>query len=896
MEERIEQLIAQMTLDEKVSLVSGADFWTTPAIERLNIPQFKVTDGPNGARGGDFSGSVSAACFPVGIALAATWNLELIEQIGVALAEETKSKGAHVLLGPTVNIHRSPLNGRNFECYSEDPYLSARLAVAYINGVQSQNIGTSIKHFICNDSEFERNSISSEVGERALREIYLPPFKAAVNEANTWAIMSAYNKLNGTFCAENPYILQDILKEEWGFDGFVVSDWFGTKSTVESAKFGLDLEMPGPAVWWGDKLVEAVESGEVEETAVDDKVHRILRIMARTGALDSDGLQPEQAIDNPAHRQLIREAASEGIVLLKNEGSLLPINKEKQQIAIIGPNVMDAKIMGGGSAQVAAHYVVTPFEGVRTKAGDQHELRYHIGTPSFKMMPILPLNGDGLTVTYFNSNDFSGPTSATEQSHLARRMWMDNLPDGVSSDTFSARLETTFTAKENGRHSFGIVSAGLSRLYVNDELLIENWENWEAGDAFFGTGSLEATGQIAMEAGKTYHLRIEFAKHAARLGIAALQIGHMPPVEDDPIAAAAKLASEADVALLFIGTGGEWESEGHDRADMELPAEQVELLHAVVEANPNTVVVLNTGSPITMDWLDKVPAVVQAWFSGQESGNAIADVLFGDVNPSGRLTQTFPVRLQDNPAFLNYPGENGRVHYGEGIFVGYRYYEKKEIAPRFPFGFGLSYTTFGLSNLQLSKTESDSPELNVSVDITNTGGGAGKEVVQLYVRDVASRLIRPLKELKGFQKVHLEPNETKTVNFTLAHDAFAYFDDGRSGWLAEAGEYVIGVGHSSQNVPLHASFTLKSDQFISVKKAATERNFSTQTLLKELFADDEAQAILVKHLPNMMDSPQLQMAMGMSLLQISGFAKDVFTDELMGVLDEELQTLGTGIK
>ncbi|RLC60836.1 MAG: beta-glucosidase, partial [Chloroflexi bacterium] len=351
-EERIESLLSRMTLEEKAALTAGADFWTTTPIERLGIPPMKVTDGPNGARGSDFAGGVSAACFPVGIALAATWDPDLVYRIGVALAEEAKSKGAAVLLGPTVNMHRSPLNGRNFECYSEDPYLASRIAVAYVEGVQSQKIGTAVKHFVCNDSEFERMSISSEVDERALREIYLPPFRAAVEEAGTWSVMAAYNKLNGVHCSENAYVLQDILKGEWGFDGFVVSDWFGAKSTVDSANNGLDLEMPGPGVWMGDKLVQAVRDGRVGEEVLDDKVRRLLRVMVRTGAIDAPGPRPEEAINRPEHRQVIRQAAAEGAVLLKNDG-LLPLDEARiKRLAIVGPNARDAKIMGGGSAQV----------------------------------------------------------------------------------------------------------------------------------------------------------------------------------------------------------------------------------------------------------------------------------------------------------------------------------------------------------------------------------------------------------------------------------------------------------------------------------------------------------------------------------------------------------------
>jgi beta-glucosidase len=396
------------------------------------------------------------------------------------------------------------------------------------------------------------------------------------------------------------------------------------------------------------------------------------------------------------------------------------------------------------------------------------------------------------------------------------------------------------------------------------------------------------TGEIEMKAGQTYKLNLEYVKQSSTFGISALRIGHLPPVPSDVLQQAAQTAAAADIALLFIGLGGEWESEGYDRPDMELPAAQSELLHAVAAANPNTVVVLNTGSPITMPWLDEVAAVVQAWYPGQECGNAIADVLFGDVNPSGRLPQTFPMRLQENPAYINYPGENGRVHYGEGIFVGYRYYNKKEIAPLFPFGYGLSYTSFEMSNLQLSATETDTPELQAHVDVTNTGDRAGKEVVQVYVRDVQAAVARPPQELKGFQKVQLEPGETKTVTFRLDQASLAYFDDKQQGWLAEAGEFVVAIGRSSADISLEASFVLTADHFHPVKQTEKTVSLSTDSMLQDLLANDEAKAILVKHLPDMLDSPQLGMAMGLSLQQIAGFAPDVFTAELMQKLEAAL--------
>ena len=816
MSEQIERLLAQMTLEEKISLTAGATMFGLAGIKRLGIPAAKVTDGPNGARGSDFAARVASACFPVGIALAATWNPALIEQIGSALGEEAKSKRASVLLGPTVNIHRSPLNGRNFECYAEDPYLSARLVVAYIKGLQSQKVAACVKHFVCNDSEFERNTISSEVGERALREIYLPPFQAAVQEAETWALMSSYNKVNGVYVSENARLLQAILRDEWGFQGLVMSDWFGTYSTAPAANNGLDLEMPGPPKWRGEKLLAAVQNGAVNESVVDEHVRHILALLRKTGALEMPDDLPEEAVDRPAHRALIRATAAESFVLLKNERNILPLRSTRtKSIALIGPSARHPQVMGGGSAKVRAHYVVTPYDGILQRAGDTFELAYAMGCTNHKLLPLIdstaltPVDGagQGLSVAYFNNSTLSGDPVLTATTRQSEQFWMGRFAEQVDPHQFSARLQGKFTAAETGMYTFSLVSAGLSRLALNGELLLDNWTNQIHGDAYFGNGSTEVTAPFLMTAGETYALQVEFSAQATQFS--ALRLGCLPPQPANSIQQAAKLAAQADVALLIVGTTDEWETEGADRQNMHLPGEQNELITQVAAANSNTIVILNTGSPVEMPWLSQVAAVVQVWFPGQEFGNALADVLFGDSNPSGKLPQTFPKRLEDNPAYINYPGENGQVVYGEGIFVGYRYYDKKKIAPLFPFGHGLSYTTFTYSNLVLNATNySPGDTIQVAVDVTNTGSRAGQEVVQVYVRDVQASLARPEKELKAFAKVALVPGEKKTIHFTLDQAALAYYDPARPGWVAEAGEFRVLIGSSSRDIRLSELFTL----------------------------------------------------------------------------------------
>ena len=842
----VESLLRQMTLQEKVLMLAGSDFWRVAAIKRLGIPALKVTDGPAGARGGgNLTGGVKSTSFPAEIVLASTWNTELVERIGQALAQETKTKSAHVLLAPTVNIQRPPLGGRNFECFSEDPYLTSRMAVAYITGLQREGIGASVKHYLCNDAEFERTTISSEVRERALREIYLPPFHAAVCEAKTWTIMASYNLINGIAASEHPSLLTEILRDEWGFDGVVMSDWLASaKSTAASVNAGLDLEMPGPPIWRGEKLLQAVEHGEVEEATIERSVRRLLQLLVKVGAFEHPEEAPEQALDLPEHRALIRETGGEGMVLLKNEQNVLPLQRERlTSIAVIGPNAREARIGGGGSAQVNTHYAVTPFDGIVAKAGERIRVRYELGCTNHRLLPLLDMDqflagtqgtDHGLSVEYFHTPDLAGTPLGQEIKTTADIQWFDNpgrFPAGVNPQQFAVRITALFRPHVSGTYTFGLLSSGLTRLliegggvhqkgthhstspgltrlFIDEQELIDNWTQQTRGDTFFGRGSSEVQKAVALEAGREYLLKVEFAKTSPHIMV-AVRVGCLPPIPADALERAVALAASSDVAVVCVGTSGEWESEGSDKLDITLPGQQDVLVERVAAVNPRTIVVLNTGSPFAMPWLDKVAGVLEAWFPGQECGNAIADILFGDTNPSGKLPQTFPVRLEDHPAYLNFPGENGKVYYGEGLFVGYRYYEKKKIVPLFPFGLCLSYTTFSYSPLRLSAQDIGPDDtLQVSVDVTNTGERTGKEVVQLYVRDEQALLQRPEKELKGFAKVQLEPGERKTVMLSIARDGLAYYDDLARAWVAQAGEFEVLVGASSQDIRARATFTL----------------------------------------------------------------------------------------
>lgn len=802
MSEQIESLIARMTLEEKISLLAGADAWHTVAIPRLGIPAIKTTDGPLGARGVDFPSSPTSACFPCGTALAATWNPELVRQVGRALGEETWSKGARILLAPTVNIHRSPLAGRNFECYSEDPYLTSRMAVAYIQGLQSQGVAACIKHFVCNDSEFERHTMNSQVGERALREIYLRPFEMALREAHPWAVMSSYNRINGAYASENNHLLLDILKGEWAFDGMVISDWFGTYSR-NVVRGGLDLEMPGPARWMGKPALEAVRRGEVGEAVIDDKVRRILKTLGRVNAFECPELPAEQAIDKPEHRALARQAAAEAIVLLKNENSILPLDRERvKSIAVIGENARWASILGGGSVRVHPHYVVAPLEAIKSKVGDR--AKYSIGCPIHRTPPLFDQSWwtDEPILHYFGNRALAGEPVHTETTRKAALDWFGGSLPNVDPTNFSLRLTGTFRVPESGNYQLYLQGVGPSRLFVDGKKIVDLWrddEEWHRG----------AEADLPLVAGQQYSLTIEYGCDPDSPW-RSLRFGAMPPLPPDPMQEAVALAAQAEVAIVFAGLTNEWESEGFDRPDMELPGAQAELIERVAAANPNTIVVVNAGSPIAMGWLGKTAGVLQAWYLGQETGNAIVDILFGDANPSGKLPTTWPKRLQDNPAYLNYPGENGHVLYGEGLFVGYRFYDKKDVEPLFPFGYGLSYTTFAYRDLRIGAPEYTAGDtIRVSVEIENTGRRAGQEIVQLYLRDVASHLVRPEKELKAFVKVALEPGEARRVEFALGEESLSYYDPAVKGWIAEPGEFEVLVGSSSRDIRLTGRFNFR---------------------------------------------------------------------------------------
>ncbi|MDD6629129.1 MAG: glycoside hydrolase family 3 C-terminal domain-containing protein [Lachnospiraceae bacterium] len=690
--DRIKEIVAQMTLEEKAAMCSGADFWHTEAVERLGIPASMVSDGPHGLRKQDQEGdhlgvneSIKAVCFPAGCGTAASFNRELLNKMGETLGNECQAEGVSVILGPAVNIKRSPLCGRNFEYYSEDPLVASEMAGALIHGVQSKNVGTSIKHFLANNQETRRMSSDSRIDERTLNEIYLAAFEGAVKKEKPWTVMCSYNKINGVYAAENHKYLTETLRDKWGFDGYVMSDWGAVNNRVEDLKAGLDLEMPSSNGVNDKLIVGAVESGELSEEVLDTAVERILNIVFRY----EENRDKSAFFDRDKDHELARKVAEETIVLLKNDG-VLPLS-EQDEIAFIGKYAMKPRYQGGGSSHINSHKITSALDAVR------------------------------------------------EMGNISFAMGFDDKEDKT-----------------------------------NEKLLAE----------------------------------------------------------------AVETAKKAKVAVVFAGLPDAFESEGFDRQHMRMPDCQNELIEKVAAVQPNTIVVLHNGSPVEMPWANKVKGIVEVYLGGQAVGGAVCDILFGRVNPSAKLPETFPLKLEDNPSYLSYIGEGDMVEYREGIFVGYRYYDKKKMDVLFPFGYGLSYTTFAYSNLRVDKESmKDTDTMTVSVDVTNTGKMAGKEVVQLYVADKESTVIRPVKELRDFAKVELVPGETKTVSFTLGKRAFAYYSVKLHDWHVETGEFDIMIGQSSRDIVLTKTVTVESTVKIPFV-------YTTDTTMGDVMKDPRAVEIV----------------------------------------------------
>ena len=806
----IDQIIKTLTLDEKVSLLSGFNSWYTNKIEKKNIPSIKMSDGPNGVRGDSNSGK-SSACFPCAISIGSTWDLSLIKDIGVALGEEAQAKDVDVLLGPTINIHRHPLGGRHFESFSEDPFLTGKIATNYVQGVQSKNVAACLKHFVGNDTEYERHSISSNIDAQTLREIYLLPFEMGIKEGNAKVVMSAYNKLNNIFCSSHQDLLIKILKEEWGFDGYVVSDWGAALETIENANGGLDLEMPGPSNVWGKALIDAVEASEVSEKLIDDKVKRILTVAEFSNRFQKPQIKAEQAIDQPKHRLLLRKAAADGMVLLKNEGSL-PLKKNIKKLAVIGPNALEAQIIGGGSASLRPHYQIHPLEAVQERLGHETEILYSKGCHTHKYLPKineeLMEEKDGFLVEYFDGNQFD-KNLILEERLTGSKFWVFEgfAKDVISKEErpdISVRFSCTYKPDISGLHEFEIFGIGKCRLLIDGNELIDNWTSMDPGEAFFTFGSASKKGVTNLQKGEAYKIEVQYKFEGS---FPAVYIGCQAPDEVDIFQEALETASHADDVILIVGTNSDWETEGNDRADFNLPANQNKLIEAILEANQNTVVVINTGSPIHMPWEKKAKAIIQTWFAGQEFGNALVDILSGEVNPSGKLPTTFPVKIEDTPAYKNYPGKNLQMNYDEKLLVGHRWYESNSIKPLFCFGHGLSFTSFNYQNLEVT-TGSDFV-LTCKFEIQNTGDISGLEIAQCYVGFASPLPGEPYKTLQGFVKEEIGANELKKVEIKLGPRNFSFWSVETNTWQIREGSYQILIGSSSENILLQANINLE---------------------------------------------------------------------------------------
>ncbi|KAK4870074.1 hypothetical protein LT330_005128 [Penicillium expansum] len=823
----IEKLLTELTIDEKISLVTGRDFWHTANIDRLKIPSIRMSDGPNGVRGTKLFNGVPAACFPCGTAIGATWDVKLARKAGELQGKEAIVKGVAVILGPTVNMQRSPLGGRGFESFSEDPILSGTIGAATVNGIQSTGVSAAIKHLVCNDQEDQRQLVDSIVTERALREIYLLPFQIAQRDAGPKCYMTAYNRLNGLHCSENPGLIQQILREEWGFDGLVVSDWFGTYSTSEALKAGLDLEMPGPSLLRGGLIMRALTCGKLLPHELDARVREVLKLVNHAMALGLQENAPERTIDTPETAELLRTVASSAIVLLKNDNNILPFNTQKTT-AVIGPNAALAAYCGGGSAALFPYHAVSPLEGIRSQT---KSCQYTLGSPGWKRLPLLSdlcrsANGlVGLDMVVYLEDPSIRNRSPVDHIHVSNSevFLMDYKNPKIHGYLYYADFSGTLTPEASGQYEFSITVAGTAKLYVDGYCVVDNATKQTRGDSFFGTGTTEEIGSIWLQAGKTYSIHAEMGTDptitfqrpgASGFGAGGVRFGAAKKISlEEEIEKAVTMAGSVDQVVLCVGLNGDWESEGADRQNMDLPPGTEELIEAVLQANSNTAILMQSGTPVTMPWIDKAQALLQAWYGGNETGHAIADVIFGAVNPSGKLPLTFPARIEDNPAFVNFRSEANRVIYGEDVYVGYRWYEYCDKQVLFPFGHGLSYTTFEISSLSL---DCDQDEIYVSVDLKNTGNKDGAHVVQIYVSPPQSRVNRPRKELKGFSKTFLRHNSQQKVLININRKyATSYWDETRHSWIEEEGEYTIYAGDSSVSTPLSVKLHVASTSWWS---------------------------------------------------------------------------------
>jgi len=800
-EKRVEDLLNRMTLDEKIDFISGSDL-ATKINTRLGIPELRMTDGPAGTR------IDKSTAFPVGIATAATWNPELVGEMAKAIGRELKGHGRHVLLGPCINIARMPLGGRVFEGMGEDPFLTSRITVGYIKGLQSEGVAATVKHFAANNEEFDRAYVDDLISRRALNEIYLPAFKAAVTEAGTLCLMTSYNKVNGRWASENEYLLKDILRDQWHYKGLIMSDWEAVHSAVPTALLPLDIEMPEGTYMNAKNLKGPIEAGVIPVETINTKVKSILTLMFKLGIFDKTTNENPALINSPENKAAAYKTAVESIVLLKNEGEILPINKNKiKTIAVIGPEADTARTGGGGSADVDPVYSVSILDGLKSRLPKDVKVIYSKGAQiddSIKLVSINPewfftdesCSQNGLKAAFYNNTQLTGSPALERIDPVINFKWVGVNPgNGVVKDHFSVSWTGYLKVPETDEYTLGSVNTDGVRFRIDDQIKLESWYEHPVS---------MSTTTLKLEKGKLYKIRVDLFENN---DTSEVLLGWQKD-KNELVEKAVETAKDADLVLLTVGTSDRIEGEGLDRTDLNLPYSQDDLIEKVAAVNNNTVVVLTNGTPILMDkWINKVKGVVETWFLGGEQGNAIADVLVGNYNPSGKLPMTFPQKWEDCSAYPTFGKLKERTYYSDDIYVGYRHFDKYNIVPLFPFGYGLSYTAFNYSGLSIK--EQDSGAYSVTFSIKNTGKVKGEEVAQVYVSSCNQYVERAVKELKGFSKVSLNPGESKTVTMVLKKDAFAYYSEKESVWKVDPDKYKIAVGGSSGNLTLQSYIEIK---------------------------------------------------------------------------------------
>lgn len=801
-DDRVEDLLGRMTLEEKIDYIGGHNNFYIRAIPRLDIPEIKLTDGPVGTHKDGRS-----TAYPAGVLTASTWNRPLVYELGKQLGRDSRARAVHILLGPGMNILRAPMCGRNFEYFTEDPYLNGETACAYVSGVQDQGVVATLKHYAANNQEWDRNNVSSDIDERTLHEIYLPAFKAAIQKAKAGSVMDSYNPVNGVHATQNGYLNNTVLRDMWGFDGVVMSDWSATYDGVEAANGGLDLEMPRAKCMNRDVLIPAIKEGKVSEKTIDDKVRRLLRLMFAYGFFDRDQHDPTVGLDNPDGAAAALSLAREGIVLLKNEGGLLPIKPSVKKIAVIGPNA-NSYISGGGSSYTFPFHSVSLLDGIKAQAGDDIEILYSPGLPTLpetvasSVFYTAPGSQErGLKVESYNNPRLKGePVEVKTDTivNIANGYHIASERRGLPYDHCSMRWSGVIRPEKTADYRFIVRGFDGFRLKVGDRQVINEWRDQ-------GITLREVV--LPLEAGKEYPVVLEYFANVHPVDISFGWREDRQLFDE-----AAAMAAEADLAIVSIGFNESLERESNDRP-FELPEYQDSLVNRILDANPNTAVLVNAGSNTDMSkWQSRTPALVYLWYPGQEGGTAAAEILFGKVNPSGKLPVTFEKRWEDNPAYPWYYDNDGdkRVTYGEGLMVGYRHYDTNGVEPNFPFGFGLSYTTFSFSDLKVkNESKKGEPRYRVTFDVTNTGKTNGKEVAQLYIRPINPKVTRPYKELKGYDKKMVKAGETVKFEINLDSEAFAYYKTDLHRFGYDPGEYEILVGNSSGNILLRKTIRVK---------------------------------------------------------------------------------------